>query len=131
MFPSPASLSVSTYGRLTATNIGLLALRLPGVAPMTSLPERTCVVTRSSRLLSAWTMTDCVAPTWTVTLLSTPVKGGSDRVCVAATPEPVPAGLPALWKTIRSTSRVMRVAASAVAHSYETEARLPPPAKAR
>jgi hypothetical protein len=39
MFPSPRRLRRSREGTLTDTNIGLLALRLPGVVPMTSLPS--------------------------------------------------------------------------------------------
>ena len=70
MFPAPWSLTASREGTLTVTNIGLLALRFPGVVPITSLPERTRVVTRRSRLRSAWTTTDCFAPTSTTTLLA-------------------------------------------------------------
>ena len=84
------------------------------MVPITSLPERTRVVTRPSRLLSAWTTTDCLVPTCTTTLLeparSTPVNGRTERTCVAATPEPVPAGLLEPWKKIRSTSSARRIA---------------------
>jgi hypothetical protein len=65
---------------------------LPGVVPMTSFPASTVVVTRSSRLSSAETTTDCSAPTWMVTLLlparSTAAKGATSRDSVAGTPEP-------------------------------------------
>jgi hypothetical protein len=63
---------------------GSATVRLWLLIPATEMfpsPEPTRVVTRLSRLLSAWTMTDCLAPTWTMTLLaparSMPVKGGS------------------------------------------------------
>ena len=130
MFPAPWSLTASREGTLTVTNIGLLALRFPGVVPITSVPERTCVVTRRSRLRSAWTTTDCFAPTSTTTLLSParsrPVKGGSERACVAATPEPVPAGLLVSWKKIRSTSSAMRIAVSRSAPRATRSRRGPP-----
>ena len=114
MFPLPFSVRASRKGRLTSTDIGVFALRLPGVVPITRWPDWTSVVTRPSRLLSAWTMTDRLAPTCTMTLFSparsTPVKDGTERACVAATPEPVPAGL-LEPKKIRSSSNATRIAA--------------------
>jgi hypothetical protein len=50
MFPSPFSVRAAREGRLIDMNIGVLALRLPGVVPITGLPDRTCVVIRSSRV---------------------------------------------------------------------------------
>ena len=59
MFPSPVQCEGVEGGQVHCTNIGVFALRLPGVVPITRLPDRTRVVTRLSRLVSAWTMTDC------------------------------------------------------------------------
>src|SRR4051794_10816277 len=120
MFPAPSSLRPSSAGTVTVTNTGLFALSFPGVVPTTSRRERTCVVTRASRLLSAWTITDCVPPTRTRTLLApartTPLKGGSERACVDATPEPVPGPLERS-KKIGSTTTAMRIATTRSAPS--------------
>jgi hypothetical protein len=114
MFPSPCSVSSSREGTLTATNIGVLTLTLPGVVPITRLPDWTRVVTRLSRFVSPCTMTDRLPPTCTTTsfspVRSTPVNGASERACVAATPEPVPAGLLALVKVRRASSAGMNTA---------------------
>jgi hypothetical protein len=93
-----------------------------GSGPDRKLPERTRVVTRLSRLPSAWTRTDCRAPTRIVPLLSpassTPVNGGSSRCCVAATPEPVP-------------RRAARVADDDVVGEYRDQQERPRPMSAR
>ena len=48
--PLPLSVTESREGTVTSTLIGFLVLKLPGVVPITSLPSRTTVLTRLSRL---------------------------------------------------------------------------------
>ncbi len=92
MLPLPESVNASSDGTPTSTLIGLFVVKLPGVFAMTSLPERTSVVTRSRRLSSAFTKTDCFSPTRITTLLlparSMPWNAPTSRACVAGTPEP-------------------------------------------
>ena len=94
MLPLPVSVNASSVGTLTSTLIGLFVVKLPGVFPMTSLPDCTSVVTRSRRLSSAFTTTDCFSPTRITTLLlpasSTLLNAATSRACVAATPDPSP-----------------------------------------
>lgn len=53
MLPPPASVNSLSLGTVTTTLMGLFALRLSGVFPMTSVPDCTFVVTRLRRLSSA------------------------------------------------------------------------------
>ena len=92
MLPLPVSVNAFSVGTVTSTLIGLFVETLPGVLPMTSVPDCTAVVTRSMRLSSAFTTTDCDSPTRTTTLLlpasSTLVNEATSRVCVMGTPDP-------------------------------------------
>jgi hypothetical protein len=63
MLPLPVRVTLRSLGTVTTTLIGLLAVRLPGVFPMTSVPDCTFVVTRLRRLSSALTTTDGFRPT--------------------------------------------------------------------
>ena len=108
MSPLPLRSSTASDGTLTFTYMGLLALKLP-TSPMNSVPAMTWVVTWLSRFESAWTTTDCRAPATTVTLSlparSMPLKSGSARVDVAATPEPcTPDDLDEPGRTSRASS---------------------------
>jgi hypothetical protein len=123
--PLPVRVSASSDGIVISTLIGLSVVKLPTVFPITRLPLCTSVVTRSSKLSSARTTTDCFSPTRIVTTLlpasSTALNDASSRVCVAATPDPwTPLELDEPWKTsyrMSSTTataiRRTRMAASA------------------
>ena len=93
MLPLPVSVKAPNVGTVTATLMGLFVVKLPGVFATTSVPDRTWVVTRSSRLSSPLTTTDCFSPTRITTLLapasSTPVNVPTCRACAAGTPDPV------------------------------------------
>jgi hypothetical protein len=89
--PAPLSSTASSDGAETVTRIGVSVVKLP-VLSTTSRPPLTTVITRSTRLSSPVTATDCGAPTWITTVLapasSTLVNGASTRSSVTETPEP-------------------------------------------
>src|SRR3954470_21314494 len=100
--PLPLNATSPRVGTVTSTRIGVSVVTTvppPLSLQTTSFPPLTRVVTRSRRLSSACTTTDCSPPTLIITSLlpasSTPSNGGSSRVSLAGTPEPsMTCGLP-------------------------------------